>query len=186
MLIDISKIPDDRKFRELIVYFSKKCEMDKKFGATKLNKLLFYVDFLHFKQHGKAITGLAYQKLEHGPAPRALKPILSEMEGRDIEIRETLFHGKVQKRPIPLRDPDTSVFSTKELELIDTVISRFWNMSATEISNKSHEFIGWVAARLNETIPYAIALISFRDLTDAELAHGRRLEERACELQASH
>jgi len=184
--IEVPRLRDDDKFRELILYFSEKCAADPAFGATKLNKLLFYVDFLHFQRYGKAITGHDYQKLEHGPAPRALKPILNSMEGTDVAVEDRVYHGKVQKRTIPLRKANTDVFSTDELSFIDSVVKACWGMSAKQVSDKSHQFIGWIAARINETIPYAIALISFRSLTPEELAHGRSLEDRARELRACH
>ena len=45
------------KFRELLVYVSKKCEDDPTFGAVKLNKILYYADFAAYRQGGKPITG---------------------------------------------------------------------------------------------------------------------------------
>ena len=37
--------------------------------VTKMNKLLFYVDFIHYKNHGYGITGITYKALPFGPVP---------------------------------------------------------------------------------------------------------------------
>ncbi len=57
------------KFSEMIIYISDLSNDDSTFGLTKLNKLLFYSDFVHFAYHGTPISGQKYQKLPHGPAP---------------------------------------------------------------------------------------------------------------------
>jgi hypothetical protein len=40
--------PNDAKLRELILLISEWCQADPKFGAIKLNKLLFHADFSAF------------------------------------------------------------------------------------------------------------------------------------------
>src|SRR4051794_11181803 len=96
MEIELPKhLPDDRKFRELVLYLAERSEGDKHFGATKLNKLLFYADFVYYLYFGNSITGHTYQKLEHGPAPRALKPIVAAMEGDgDAKVVDRTHYGK--------------------------------------------------------------------------------------------
>lgn len=36
---------------------------------TKLNKKMFYADFLSYKKHGRSISGLAYRAIQFGPVP---------------------------------------------------------------------------------------------------------------------
>src|SRR5258708_19742785 len=64
--------PKDRKLAELILFISERSEGDPRFGAGKLNKLLFYSDFGAYRLFGKSITGQQYQNLSNGPAPRRL------------------------------------------------------------------------------------------------------------------
>ena len=45
------------RFRELILYCALKSETHRFFGATKLNKCLFYADFLAYRALGSSITG---------------------------------------------------------------------------------------------------------------------------------
>src|SRR6266849_8660441 len=101
---DPERIPDNEKFRELILFMAEKSEGDRPFGAIKLNKLLFYADFLAFLTLGKAITWQPYQKLENGPAPRRLLPVASEMEEEEvIAYTERDYYGKRQRRMLALR-----------------------------------------------------------------------------------
>ena len=57
---------NDAKFRELILLIAVKSEGDSYFGETKLNMLLFYIDFLSYLELGLPITGQKYQKLAWG------------------------------------------------------------------------------------------------------------------------
>ena len=58
-------IGDEEKLSELILYISQKCATDPKFGAVKLNKILYLSDFLAFGNWGEPITGVEYQHLSH-------------------------------------------------------------------------------------------------------------------------
>ncbi len=101
-----------RKFKELLVYLAQRSADDPLYGATKLNKLLFYCDFLAFGQFGRSVTGARYQKLRHGPAPRQLLPMQTELESEGavtVQIRQ--FFNQVQRRPIALRPPDLTLRS---------------------------------------------------------------------------
>src|SRR3990170_6654722 len=70
------------KFKELVLYLSERSETDPNFGETKLNKLLYYIDFLAYRELGQPVTGARYQKLKWGPAATALLPIQQEMEAK--------------------------------------------------------------------------------------------------------
>src|SRR5437763_14359378 len=97
-----AKVPkeNEQKFRELLLYISGKCATDPKFGATKLDKILFYSDFFAYANLGKPITGFAYQKLPTGPAARRLLPATKKMirAGAIVEQEGPLLGRKLQKR----------------------------------------------------------------------------------------
>src|SRR5262245_25543654 len=102
---------EKEKFRELILYIASQCEKDKSWNATKLNKILFYSDFIAFRTMGGAITGAEYFALEKGPAPKPLMPVREEMiEAGDLAIEKRT----VQHRPVALREPDYSLFTAQE------------------------------------------------------------------------
>jgi hypothetical protein len=89
---------DERKMKELILYISQKCADDAKFGATKLNKILYFSDFLAYAYHGSPITGFEYQKLPNGPAPRRLVPVREQlMESGELGIQEVPLRGAISR-----------------------------------------------------------------------------------------
>jgi hypothetical protein len=172
--------PDDEKLRELILLIAEWCQADPKFGAIKLNKLLFHADFSAFLTHGEPITGQEYFKLPQGPAPRRLKSITEAMRKKnEFAWQEVPYYGRTQKKPVALRKADLSKFSGVDVDLIRQTVEKFWKLSATEISDQSHIFLGWKAARLQETIPYTTALVSRRLPTDQERKRGLRLQSLA-------
>src|SRR5882724_9411228 len=120
--------PDDKRFAELMLYISTKCKDDLKFGATKLNKILFYSDFLAYAQLGNAITGFEYQKLPHGPAPRRVLTIRRNLEQEGaLEVKTIpLREGRSQTRITPKRKPRINLFEPEELILVDEVIKQLW------------------------------------------------------------
>jgi hypothetical protein len=172
--------PNDEKLRELILLIAEWSQSDPKFGAIKLNKLLFHADFSAFLTFGQPITGQEYFALPQGPAPRRLKPLTEKMKKEEeLAYQEMPYHGHLQRRPIALRPPDLSKFSAAEINLIRQTVERFWNKNATEISDQSHLFLGWKVARERETIPYSTALIGRRPPTKRERKHGLTLQELA-------
>jgi uncharacterized phage-associated protein len=177
--------PDDEKLRELILYLSCLSEKDQYFGATKLNKLLFYADFLAYQRFGNAITGQEYQALPQGPAPRRLKPVMNRMKaGGDIKIHANAKYRFRQLRPVAVRTADLTKFTNQERELIREVVERFWSYNASQISDESHLFLGWQLGVQGETIPYSVVLIGTRKPTEAERRKGRSLQKLAKEVLA--
>jgi len=177
----------DRRLRELILYIAEKSCSDPAFGATKLNKLLFYSDFLAYLNFGKAVTGQDYFRLENGPAPRRLLPIRQSMiEDGDIIVQKAEFCGFPQDRVVALRPANKDEFAPHELSLIDKVLELHKGKTASEISEESHEFVGWSLAQDKETIPYEVARLSTKQiLTDEELEYGKHLENEAVALSSA-
>jgi hypothetical protein len=62
------------------------------------------------------------------------------------------------------------------VSLVRQTIEKFWKMSASEISDQSHIFLGWKVAHLKETIPYSTALVSRRSPTEHERKRGLALQ----------
>jgi hypothetical protein len=169
----------DEKFRELILYVARESEDDRRCGATKLNKILFYADFLAYRKLGRSITGQKYQKLEWGPAPKRIVPVIDEMvrEGR-CAWAERNYSGFELRKLIPLREPTVSVFTAEELDIVRTVIDDLRDLNATEVSDLSHRFAGWQAAEIGEEIPYNTVFVDEpRPLTREEAAWAHEVIE---------
>jgi len=175
---------NERKFRELILYICSKCASHPKFGAVKLNKILFYSDFLGHAQFGEPITGMEYQKLPKGPAPRKLLPVQRDMMAKgELVIQPRQFWtGKQQLRPVNLRLADLSLFSAREIALVDEIIENFRDLTADETSDVSHNEIGWKAARIGETIPYETVFISAEQPTGVDIERAAVVKDECAEL----
>src|SRR5690606_24360644 len=124
-----------------------------KFGATKLNKILYFSDFEAYGLWGRSITGATYIRLDRGPAPREILPTLLEMEDAGEIYREarTYFH-LTQNVVVPLIDADLDVFEPRELELVDSVIRELRHLDPNHVSVLSHLDAGWRDARNREVI----------------------------------
>jgi hypothetical protein len=173
-------VPDDRKLEELILYISLQSEGDDRFGSTKLNKVLFYADFIAYVLFGVPITGHQYQKLEHGPAPKAMLPVMERMQrAGDLSLRDQRYFDKNQKRPVALREPDLTIFSGQEIDLVQHLIKENWERNASEISHLSHQFHGWEEVGHRDPIHYEVALIGTRKPTSNEIERGLKLVGKA-------
>jgi len=172
------------KFRELIVYIASRSEEDQRFGAVKLNKLLYYSDFTAFSVLGKPITGASYQNLHEGPAPREFLTAQKAMLRKDVALEHRpYFGGTLQKRLVALRAPDMSDFTEEELRIVEGVILEFWNMNARQISRYSHDEYGWRLTDEGETIPYAASYFYPGPLTQDQIVRGQEVASKH-ELQA--
>jgi|ERR1043166_1274576 hypothetical protein len=152
-----------KKLKELVVYIAKRSEGDQFFGAVKLNKLLFYSDFLSYLKNGKPITASNYVRREFGPCPAGFKKISDAMrKGGDIAIQRGTVNGLPQQKTLALRDPDASMFSGEEIALVEQVLQEFSSHTGMEISDASHRFLGWKLAKEGERIPYSVALVNVK------------------------
>ncbi len=111
--------------------------------VTKMNKLLFYTDFMKYRREGFGMTGLEYRAITYGPVPKGYGEIYSRAKG--IEMEEYIYpNGSSGILLRSFEAPDMSVFSDVELEILEQLCERFGNSSAGEISAQSHEEKGWI------------------------------------------
>lgn len=54
---------DEPEFSELLVHVGDRLRADRAGGATKLNKVLFFVEFTHLRRHHAVVSGCEFQKL---------------------------------------------------------------------------------------------------------------------------
>jgi uncharacterized phage-associated protein len=166
---------NEEKLRQLILYVSQKCADHPGFGSTKLNKIIYFADFLTYANTGKPLTGFEYQRLKHGPAPRKMKLVMDAMiASGQLAIQQVdAAGGYTTKKPVNLVSPDLDThFSANEIATVDYVIDRFEELTATDTSKYSHSWGGWKYAHDGETIPYESVFIDNRSLTQEEQARG--------------
>lgn len=123
---------------------------------TKMNKVLFYIDFLSYRERGMAISGLAYNAIGFGPVPQRWDRVYSAFDEVIPQPRLVYEQESIALTTDTLAD--ISCFSEKELAMIDSVCEKMKDLSAHEISELSHREPAWQNhLHQSETIPYSEA-----------------------------
>ena len=154
------------KFKTLVRYIAWKAGRRDWFGATKLNKVLWFADARLFVLRGKPITGATYIREKFGPVPKQLMPIRAELE-REGHIR--VFREGDLIRVTADEKPDLSLFTADELQTVDYWIKHIdAEHTAASIGEATHDY-AWELARMGEEVPfYAVLANRIRDPNDRE------------------
>lgn len=144
--------PNFEKITEMVVYFSDKLSPFK----TKMNKLLFYADFLMFKQSCFSISGMRYKAIEMGPVPINFQSIFEYLANKnEIDIFTTEFpQGYIgeqfkAKNDRPFR---VELFSENELNVLEKVANVFKPTSTNQIIEISHLEEAWKKNEKNKSV----------------------------------
>jgi hypothetical protein len=86
-----------------------------------------------------------------------------------------LRSGRIQQRPVNLRQPNLDIFTGNEISIVDSVIAELEDATAEAASDLTHKMVGWLLANDGDTIPYCSILVSNRPLTENEVQRGREL-----------
>ena len=125
------------KLLNAVLYFSQETKFC---GKTKLMKLLYFLDFMHFKKTGKSVTDLNYFAWEQGPVPKSFFEEISDAPKKDLKSLVTIKNtGDFQHiSPKKGKKPDLDVFSPRELRLLEEISFIFRDVQARDISGISH------------------------------------------------
>lgn len=141
---------DQEKFKRLVHYVIWRAGKRDWFGATKLNKVLWFADARAYVLTGKPITGARYTRQEYGPCPRAIMPTRDDLVA-DGAIR--IVQEGPLTRFVALVAPDTGIFTADELAAVDWWIDHISrDHTAGSISEASHDY-AWEIAAVGEEIP---------------------------------
>ena len=152
---------DREKFKRLVHYVIWKAGKRDWFGATKLNKVLWFAETRAYMLSGKPITGATYIREKHGPVPKAIMPVRAELEAEGST--RTTGEGKL-KRTTATAAPDLSAFSADEIKTVDWWIDHLdRDHTAGTISDASHDYT-WEIAAMGEPIPmHAVFVTRIRE-----------------------
>ena len=122
-----------------ILYFSHKVDHPTK---VKMFKLLYFLDFTHFRETGRSVTNYKYYAWDYGPVPKELFNELDEIP-REFEnffsLKKTQISDEIDKIEfIPKQKPNLKIFTPRELRIMDDLILVFKNVSPKQISEISH------------------------------------------------
>jgi len=147
------------KLKNMILYLVKRLDGVLK---TKLNKLLWYCDFLYFKETSVSITGTQYVRIKLGQVPDHYELIFANM----------IHEGLIDKNEIPFQtkdgtqqgeefttlvEPDKSLFTEKEIQVMDSIADTFRNDTSTSIMEKSHQETAYEKCKDGDIISYEYA-----------------------------
>lgn len=94
------------------------------------------------------------------------------------ELRDETYLGFRLQRLVPLRDPNVSLLTATEKEMLDQAIEAMRGLTGSQVSEWSHVEPGWQMVEDNETIPYETAFLRSPVVTEAVR---RRVRELAAE-----
>lgn len=144
-----------QKFKQVLLYVLGKTAGKPNIGMTALYKLLYFIDFDYFEKYEEQLMGLTYIKNHHGPTPREFSAVVAAMKSKgEVEELRSKYFKYDQKKFLPLKTPDLSLLSAQELEMVDDVLARYGDKTATELSALSHEDTPWAVAKEKEDLHY--------------------------------
>jgi putative zinc finger/helix-turn-helix YgiT family protein len=126
-------------------------------NITKMTKLLFYIDFAHFRERQQSITGLPWYRWAFGPAPARMYDMYEYLRDEGvIEIEEQeQDDGESIRRTFILADDSPIMFLDEdENRIIEEVVSRLGRLSARRLSELSHEEAAYKNAEDKRLINY--------------------------------
>ena len=142
---------------------------------TKLKaaKLLYLADRLHLYKYGRPITGDRYVAMDLGPVPedafqlisRLIQPVEVEDEALKVALDRLEVHrGLLHRYKYPIlkarTQPDLSVFSDSEVEVLNQVFAEYGRRTARELVDLTHEHLAYKRADKtrakgsSESLPY--------------------------------
>lgn len=144
-------------------------------------KLLFLLDFAHFKQTGKSVTGMEYFAWKKGPVPQELWFELNKGMKPDLASAVAVTPYENFKKIVERREFNPDFFSAREMKLLEQISEIYYETSAdlmVEVAHLPNE--PWHKT-LNEKgekkrIDYMLALDGKADSLTCEEG-GQRMEE---------
>lgn len=175
----------DRKREKLInaiIYFARNTRY---LGKIKLFKLLYLLDFEHFRQTGQSVTGLEYRAWQFGPVPISL---MAEWEGLQsdmaeaIAIRPERVFDYYRDQVYAQAEFDDRHFTKRELRIMAELADKYRDVMSPEMIDLTHVENGaWAKIWRNgqgfdHPIPYHMALAVDEPNRDAILEAARDYE----------
>ena len=143
---------DVERVENLISYIASKVD---NLYKTSLNKYLWFIDLLNYKENTRSITGFVYVKQQFGPTieKKGYEKIINLLDNK-FDKEETEEDYRYTTKIISKNNYDMSVFSEEEIEVINLVINNFKGKTCSNISNESHKEPGWLENNINNVISY--------------------------------
>ncbi len=146
-----------------------------KLGATKLNKVLWFADVMHYRQYGQSISGAEeYVKNQYGPVPNGIQRALAELkvESKIVE-RPVQTPAGIRREFVWLQPVNKESFSPAEMDTLRDVIEWAASLSAKEISDLTHDAL-WEETDFGRQISIAAASVTPSEPDEEDLEWARQ------------
>ncbi|MCD4813669.1 DUF4065 domain-containing protein [bacterium] len=144
-----------KKFKQILLYILGKVGSKPNIGESVIYKLLYFMDFDYYERFEEQLIGATYIKNHHGPTPREFKVIVDNMiKNNEIEKVKSQYFDYPQTKYLPLKEPDLSVLSANEKEVIDDVLARLSDKNARQMEDYSHADVPWMTSEEGKNIEY--------------------------------
>ncbi len=130
--------------KNILLYLIEQVKTSKLF----INKILFYIDFKHFKEYGLSITGSSYVPLEYGPCPESYAALFVEL------VNEGKIEEGIHYNYRPKTKADLSLLDAKEKMTIELVLDLAKADGGRNLFNLSHIEKGFLSTNIGKSISY--------------------------------
>lgn len=130
-----------------ILFFANKSK--KNLYKTKLNKLLFYTQFIYYKKYKERLLRDDFICDFYGPAIENIDYYLSEFESKKFIERLNSQFGTIIMPEVVL---DDEAYEEKELDVLYAVLNKFDKFTSAQISEYSHKESLWSEKHIKEII----------------------------------
>ena len=163
------------KLFNAIAYFVKKT---KYCNTIKLFKLLHFLDFEHYRQTGRSVTGLEYQAWKKGPVPYVFWHEIKNPPEDFSKAVEVISHYNAENNELERREFKPKIkfnsryFTKRELAIMERLADFFKELRADQIIRFSHtkkmpwEIVYNEEAKPPASIPYDLALTTAKIIDD--------------------
>lgn len=133
------------KLANILVFYIENCKSQFN-DRLKLNKLLFYTDFLSYKLSGLSITGLCYRAIQYGPVPTFYDNIYASLENEEVILSNWIKDndGSAKEHFKTERHFDINLFNETEKTIIECISANFKNTSSWDLVDLSHKEKAWI------------------------------------------
>ena len=153
MIINQSKL-NQEKYDNTFLFFLRNCN-NKYLGATKLNKLLYYFDFISFRDRNKTVTGDIYIHKDYGPVPDNIDDVIVRLaSNKSIKVELLPYKDGGTFKYEASKGPDMKVFDSFESDLLNKICKEFELWSTDKIVSQTHLEAPWFYSKPYEIVNY--------------------------------
>ena len=169
---------NNEKVKNMILFFVSKIN---NITSIKLQKAMLLADRMYWACCKESISGLEYVKAQYGPVMESEgKKILSEMDNTILKVTYSTNDREYNSKTRTTNtSPDMSVFSTKEIDLLEDVCNIIKGHSEKELVNMTHDE-AWEKAEIGEILPYQSCI--YEEVIDKKIDLSK--DEKALALKA--